>query len=460
MADRDPIVSAKSPYAAYQDETVADIKSVISELNCQPILFIGSGFSRRYFSGPSWDELLRYLAENCPLCDRDYAYYKQKFGSLLETGTELSELYFEWAWGSGKNVFPAEIYKNDAGRDSFIKHAVAERLKSIVPHKPTDIKDTALQNELAALKAIRPHAIITTNYDVFLDNVFDDYAPIVGQKILSAQNYSVGEILKIHGCASEPQSIVLTDGDYQIFLRKKKYLSAKLLTYLSEHPVLIAGYSAEDPNIRAILSDIDEALPISGDTIKNIYFLDWQPSIDESKRPAKEKLLAIEDGKSVRVRCVTAKDLAWVFEAFGSSETLSNVSPKILRSLIARSYELVRRDIPRQTLEADFEMLEGAVESSAAFAKLIGITTIQDPSHLTANYPYSLTELGRKLGYPSWHGANVLIEQVVKEKKFDLKASDNKYHVRIKFGKSTAHKYSAAALTLLKIVKAGSDYEV
>jgi hypothetical protein len=69
---------------------------------------------------------------------------------------------------------------------------------------------------------------VTTNYDQFLELVFPEYTPIVGQQIIQAGSISVGEIFKIHGCVSDPVSLIFTAKDYAEFLRRKKYLSAKL----------------------------------------------------------------------------------------------------------------------------------------------------------------------------------------------------------------------------------------
>ncbi|WP_033070951.1 SIR2 family NAD-dependent protein deacylase, partial [Pectobacterium parmentieri] len=120
-----------------------------------------------------------------------------------------------------------------------------------------------------------PHSIITTNYDELLESIYPEFTPIIGQKILYANHGSIGEILKIHGCCSTPKSIIINRDDYGDFIKKKKYLSAKLLTFFAEHPLLFIGYSAEDENIKNILSDIDELISENGDVIPNIYILEW-----------------------------------------------------------------------------------------------------------------------------------------------------------------------------------------
>ena len=62
MADGEDGATAST----YRAEVTADIESCVSQMACQPILFVGSGLSKRYFSGPSWDELLTHLAREGP----------------------------------------------------------------------------------------------------------------------------------------------------------------------------------------------------------------------------------------------------------------------------------------------------------------------------------------------------------------------------------------------------------
>jgi hypothetical protein len=343
---------------------------------------------------------------------------------------------------------------------AYVKYRIAEYLRSITPDSLEKVEPLEYAKEIAALQAIRPHAVITTNYDTFIDHVFPEYQPIIGQKILTGEALSIGEIFKIHGCVSKPDSLVFTNTDYVEFTKKKKYLSAKLLTYFSEHPIVFVGYSAGDPNIRAILSDIDEALPTSGGLIANLFFVEWRESIPENEYPAKEKLIAIEDARSVRVRSIETSDFAWVFNTFGSQKALEGVSPKLLRALLSRSYQLVRHDIPRKTVQANFQMLEHAVEDANEFAKLFGITTIADPSTIGANYPYTLTALAKELGYKHWPKIQMIIDKIKSEKGIDIKSFDNKYHYALKYGKSVIHKYSVDAVKLMSSALKGADYTV
>ncbi len=352
-----PEKSAEPRYAQYIKDVTAEIANCVQTSACQPILFIGSGLSRRYFAGPSWDELLIQLAKTCPNVDKDYAYYKQSLGSTLLVGEEFAKRYQEWAWSKGKNQFPAELFNENVNPGAYIKFKIAEHLRSLTPKTLGGVSG-ALKKEIEALRKIRPHVIITTNYDQFIELLFPDYQPIIGQQIIRGSAISVGEIFKIHGCVSAPDSLVFTDTDYREFIKKKKYLSAKLLTYFSEHPLLFVGYGAGDPNIRAILSDIDEALPVAGGVISNVFIAEWQQTIPPTTYPAREKLIAIEDSRSVRINGIETSDFTWIFEALGSQQALDGVSPKVLWSLLSRSYQLVRHDIPRTTFQADFQMLE------------------------------------------------------------------------------------------------------
>lgn len=459
---------AKVSEDAYRAEISKDIESQVAQMGCQPILFIGSGLSKRYFSGPNWDELLSVLANECPLIDKDYAYYKQTLGTQLAVGQEFAKIYQQWAWDKGRNQFPAEMFSENVPVQAYIKYRIAKYIDKVTPPDLNAIEDKNILAEISTFQDIRPHAVITTNYDRLLEVIFPEYQPIIGQSIIREAPVLFGEIFKIHGCVSDFNSLVFTQEDYDNFMRKKKYLSAKLLTYFSEHPLLFVGYSASDPNIRAILSDIDEAIPRSGPNgalIPNIYILEWRKDAPMGYRPAREKLIPVEDGRSVRIKAIETGDFKWVFSAFGSSRPLNAVSPKILRALLHRSYDLVRHDIPRKTVQADFEMLERAVKTGPEFAKLFGITTVSRASSNSTDFPYTLSEVAEKIAGAGtyWHWAKIFLNKIKRDKGVDIQSSDNIYHCATRIGKkktSIVHKYSDHFLDIIEKIEKGEDFEL
>ena len=442
-------------YARYISDISGDIKSCIEEMGCQPILFVGSGLTKRYLNGPNWEELLQQLANECPEIDRKFAYYKQRYPSLIDIGAVFTEKYNEWAWGDGEDNFPKELFEEGNPPDIYIKHSIANVFKKLLEDNAR-----AQEEEVRLLKKIHPHSIITTNYDQFLESVFSDYEPVIGQKILYANHASIGEIFKIHGCVSDPESIVINRDDYDNFTKKKKYLSAKLLAFFAEHPLVFIGYSAEDQNIKAILSDIDEILSENGELIPNIYILEWSRA-EPISYERRERLINVSENKSVRVKSIIANDFSWVFDAFSANEALANVNPKLLRSLLARTYSLVRSDIPRNPVEVDYKVLAAVSEVDGELAKLYGIANAGDGMAFNMNYPYTLTAIGKALGFRGWHNALKLIEVIKNDKGINIQASDNIYHCAIMNGQRVqGRRYSAALKRLLEKVQVGEDYEV
>lgn len=450
-------------YHLYQEEVTNDILNVLGQAACQPILFVGSGFSKRYAKGPNWEELLKILASNCTKISLDLAYYKQKNKSLVEIGSIFADHYREWAWTDGKSNFPAEYFSEHYPSDIFIKHAIATVLNTMGPEASGSYGSDQLDAEIKALHAMSPHALITTNYDQLLESIFPDFERVVGQQVLSKPYLSVGEIFKIHGCISDPLSIVLTEEDYKVFEADKKYLSAKLLTYFAEHPLLFVGYKAEDPNIKSILYDVTRMFKASQTLTPNIYILEWDKEINDASYPARERIINVGDNVTIRVKSITASSFEWVFKAFGNNGALEQINVKLLRALMARAFNLVRRDSLSKQIEVNFSMLEHAVESDENFAKILGITSVDGPASVNANYPYTLQLVAEKLGFTTWNSAHKLIETLEEMSGFDMKNSDNPYHFKLKTGKSDSsftRKYSEAAVSLLEKVRSGENFKL
>ncbi len=443
-------------YAQYQFDVTDDIHACIESLSCQPILFIGSGLVKRYANGPNWEELLKEMAKNCPAIKMPYAYYSQKYSTPEEIGTQFTEFYNDWAWSSGRSFFPDELFLENVKPDIYFKVKVAELFKSLKMENKKHF-DT----EIRSLQEIHPHAIITTNYDSIISEIFPEYETVIGEKILRQSHSSIGELYKIHGCITQPETIVINTNDYDIFRKKKKYLSAKLLTYFIEHPLLFIGYSINDSNIREILSDIDEILSDNGELIPNIYFIDFSKEINPQEYPAREVIITTESNKNIRVKSIKTNSFEWIFDAFKPSSPLDKVNPKLLRSLLARAYKLVRSDIPKNPLQLDYSVFESAANDDGALAKIFGIIDASDSNAFNANYPYILSTLGKIMGFKSWHGPNDLLQKIREATGVDLKTFDSKYHYAIMNGEHLhQHRYSKAMLLLLEKVQKGEKFDL
>ncbi|MGO6854438.1 SIR2 family protein [Rhizobium beringeri] len=444
--------------ASYQLKADAAIRDLLLEFECQPILFIGSGISRRYFGAPNWPELLKTMFGKLPAGADAYEYNRQKYDDdMVEVGTVLSELAFEWAWKDARDQFPPEYFSSKVNKDVFLKHLVCEHIASGTP-KLSEITDDHLAKEIDAFADIKPHAIITTNYDMFLEQVFDGYEPISGQTILRYNTNSFGEIFHIHGDVTNPKSIVLTKADYEEWTEKKKYVSAKLLTYFAEHPVFILGYGLGDPNVKSILRDIGELVADEDGLIPNVYQVVWRADQIE-KHPPDQAVFAV-DGKEFRIRAIHTNDFNWVFEALKSQSALKSINPKLVRALAARTMKLVRHDIPSGAVEVNYETLEKVADEKDFLPTLLGITVVDNPNQ---SHPLTITQLAARLDLPHWAPLNKLIHRIKAEKGVDLRSTDNRYHCRIKTGtkaSSMARKWSHEAVNLFKKVMAGEDYEV
>ncbi|AJD90227.1 ABC transporter [Jeotgalibacillus malaysiensis] len=447
-----------SNYKKYQIEVAEDIQSTLDEMGTQPILFVGSGLSKRYFNGPNWIELLEILKQRCKDIETEVGYYIQDKVSLEEIGSIYTENYRKWAWKNKEN-FPEELFAVNVPKDAYIKYEISKFFQEITPSEIDEIKDENNKKEIELLKNIQPHAVITTNYDNFIESILPDYQPIIGQQVLRPDTMSIGEIFKIHGCITKPQELIFNQEDYDVFIEKKKYLSAKLLTFFAEHPLLFIGYSGNDKNIQSILSDIDEIISTNGELIPNIYFLSFNKNLNSEAQPSKEKIFVINK-KEIRVKYIETDNFSWVFETFSANKAVENVHPKLLRALLARTYKLVRSDIPRRSVEVDFEMIRNVVEDDESLPKLYGVSFLNNPSEINIQFPLTLTDVGKKLGFNGWHGADNLILQIQHEKGNNIKKSDNIYHVAIPTGSSKIHKYSQQTIDLLRLVKNGEAYDL
>jgi hypothetical protein len=75
-------MTTPNPEGAFRQGLAAHLAS----FTAAPILFVGSGLSRRYLGLPDWTTLLKQLAT---LTDRDYSYYRSTASGNMPKVAEM-----------------------------------------------------------------------------------------------------------------------------------------------------------------------------------------------------------------------------------------------------------------------------------------------------------------------------------------------------------------------------------
>ena len=168
---------------------------------------------------------------------------------------------------------------------------------------------------------------------------FEDYKSFVGQdELVFSPIQGIAEIYKIHGSITKPDSIVISDQDYQIFNEKSKYLAAKLMTIFMEYPIIFIGYSMGDQNIRSILTDIVACLPDNKfeKLQERFIFVEYKHDV----QGAAVSPYSIDlDGRLLNMTRVTIDNFGLLYEALSAKE--SKISVKMLRRFKEEIYTYV-----------------------------------------------------------------------------------------------------------------------
>lgn len=453
--ESDAEIGVNAPVGTDDEELSAIelIQEVLQNFDCLPVLFIGAGLARRYIGAPDWDGALQAAAEHLGDSKPEYQYLLQKYeNDRAKIGSHLGAEIFEWAWKDRREHFPPELFES-SDKNVFLKHLLCEQLRELESNLGK--LEGELQAEVAALSAIRPHAVITTNFDEMCEHILDGYDPIVGDSVLHYNLNAFGEIFHIHGISSDASSLVLTEADYDNWAYESKYFAAKLLTYFAEHPVFIFGYGIGDSNVRTVLADIGRLTADTNGLINNVI----QIVYDEKAIEPKIGEFAIEaSGLQYRLATIRTRSLLEIFEALVAQHELTNVNPALVRTLAARVMKLTRKDIPAGDIQVDYGTLERFAEDEDELPKLLGLTIIDTENKY---HPYTLSMVADQLELGAWQHADKLLKRIKEEKGVDLKASDNRYHCRIKTGKSAksaTRKWSDEAVSLLRKVKDEQPY--
>ncbi|WOO36073.1 SIR2 family protein [Anaerocolumna sp. AGMB13020] len=254
----------------------------VSSFRQLPYLFVGTGMSMRYSNAPDWNMLL-FTVWSILNTDKEEQEFKRlrqgieneiksKYGDINDEEKKyyinpilasVLQEKFHHSYYKDTN-FPSKVFTKEEDKDILdknfdpFKYYISKEISQLKLDKTKpdfpEIRDLMrYQNKIAG--------IITTNYDSILEDLFSDFSVMIGQdNMLLANSFNIFEIFKIHGCATSPNSLIITNEDYLRFRSKLKYLSAKLLTIFVEHPIIFIGYGMGDINVRSLFKEIAECL--------------------------------------------------------------------------------------------------------------------------------------------------------------------------------------------------------
>lgn len=299
-----------------------------------PFLFVGSGFSRRYLGLPDWKSLLQKFSN-----PEEFTFHLATASQDLPKVASLIAPEFHAAWWKEAKYAEsrAEFSRHAKDISSALRYEICKYIHSLTASEISFID--GLAHEVEALKGLNVEGVITTNWDNLVETLYPDYKIFVGQdELLFSNPQSIGEIYKIHGSASDPQSLVLTDEDYQSFHKKNPYLASKLITLFVEHPIVFIGYSLADRNIRSLMHAITSVL--SQDKLdklsKNLIFVQRANGND----PSWARSQLVWDDGTLPITTVTTDDFLPVYEALDAVKR--KIPVRILRYCKEQLYELVK----------------------------------------------------------------------------------------------------------------------
>lgn len=380
-----------------------------------PVLFIGSGISKRYLHNyPTWDELLelsfkKYNSDLFQLQKYKDAMLRKGL-SQFEMNTELAsiiETEFNAAFfdrkiklniGNSKN--PNWVRKGISPYKMFLSWY----FKKLIIHR-----NPKLLEELDKFKGLKSKvsAIITTNYDLFLENeIFsDDYTVFVDQhQLFNADSYNISEIYKIHGSATDANSIIITKEDYDKFRESRKLIIAKMLTLFAESPIVFLGYSFTDENIQLIITDFLSCL--SEKQLENIreHFVFISYKKGESNLIEIKRNVTSKNGIEIPITEIQTDNYSLIFD------TLNKITPGISPAKVRETRRVVKT------------IVDSSIASSDAEAIIVGIDDLSQinlsgkPLAIAIGYRESILN---KFGYGIFDDDMILEDILYDNKNFD-----------------------------------------
>ena len=203
-----------------------------------------------------------------------------------------------------------------------------------------EIKDEKI-HEINEFKKIRKNigSVITTNYDKFIEKMFE-FNPLIGNDILLSNPY--GSVYKIHGCVDSPDKMIITKEDYEKFEYKYDLIRAQLLSLFIHNPIIFMGYSISDDNIRSLLKTIFTYVPIGTPLAEKIKsnFLLVEFEEDSNNTEVIEHDINIDEYTVIRVNKIKTDNFIEIYKSLSLLQLpVSAMDIRKVQNVVKEIYE-------------------------------------------------------------------------------------------------------------------------
>lgn len=326
-----------------------NVNSFIQNYKNHPVLFIGAGFSLRYLSNSyTWDGLLKHISF-------ELTGNNEKFLDLKSNSQNSNDSYsYEQIASELEHQFNDYLSHSDNRNgkfkyinDEFYKKMEEEEINTSrfkiyisLLFQELTLKDE-MHEEITALKKVRKNigSIITTNYDKLIENIFE-FNPLIGNNILLSNPY--GSIYKIHGCVSEPDKIIITKKDYELFDEKYELIKAQLLSLFIHNPIIFIGYKVGDKNIQKLLKTIFTYVPPNSSIAKKIKSNFLLVEYDKGSKNVEvhDHDIILEGMSTIRVNKIKTDNFTAIYNSIASLQLpVSAMDIRKVQTIVKDIYE-------------------------------------------------------------------------------------------------------------------------
>lgn len=320
-----------------------------------PILFVGSGLSKRYLKNfLSWNQLLDEVRKKIGIEDTVYAAKKlliqteqgnlspgklnQKIASFLQK-TLLDKI-------SNKEIDLESIFSKDE-----INRCISEGIdffkllisKFFLSYNIREEKE----KELELLKEVRKKTsvVFTTNYDTFLEEyVFKDFVVYdYHDEYYFRNNFGYGELYKMHGSVKNPNSIIICEKDYEGFYNSLRLVSYKLVNALLDAPIIFLGYSLEDENIKAIMADFINSFnqDVINKIKRNMIMIEYEEG-QNALIEGEKQFVDERSGRTITLTTIKTDNFTQIYNYI--NRLTPSATPRELRKYSSMVYNLIERE--------------------------------------------------------------------------------------------------------------------